>query len=675
MPQPIYFNGKFYGGGLNGVHRVADRLIRECDRALALIPPDQRPRAYLLTSADADWVPPLKVIERRDYARTNQIWEQVTLPLATRDGVLVNLANLAPVAHRNKITMIHDVQFLFADCGYPARQRIGYRWLTPLLGRSSRVTLTVSEFSRRMLHQHSISPMARTRVIANGADHILEAEEDPVLRMALGLEEQGYAVMFGSPKGYKNNAVAFAAFASGATGPTRLVVVGPGREQLVAAGLEPPPGTVFAGRPDDGALKGLLSGALAILFPSRTEGFGLPPLEAMLCGCPVVASPAGAIPEACGDAVLYAGTDSPGEWADALERLLTDPQLRADKIAQGRLRAARFTWSAAGTRLMAVINQVRGEAAMTQTTDNSMPDLSVDVVIPTYNRRDLLPAAIASIKAQTVPVTKIYVVDDGSTDGTIDWLREICAQDETIELIEMQHGGANRARNAGIGLARSQWVAFLDSDDAWEPDKLERQFALLDARPNLVGLFCGFRLVGGNVELIHRPRDNPSLLDLRCANALGSTSGAVIRREALQKAGGFDPQLPSCQDWDLWFRLRQTGPMGVARLPLVRFNCGPHERITTNMNKVLAGHRAIFAHLLADVDRASERATIGAQHKLVEADIKRRFGENRAALMLIVRSFLQAPSKRALAVAWRTARAMWRDGIRREPQPGPAAAA
>lgn len=296
---------------------------------------------------------------------------------------------------------------------------------------------------------------------------------------------------------------------------------------------------------------------------------------------------------------------------------------------------------------------------------------TIDVVIPTYNRRDLLPGAIASIKAQTLPVARIFIVDDGSTDGTIEWVRTLAQDDPAIELVEMQHGGANVARNAGIARARSEWVAFLDSDDAWEPEKLERQFALLEERPDLVGLFCGFRLVGIKVEKIHRPRDNPSLLDLRCANGLGSTSGAVIRRSALQEATGFNPELPSCQDWDLWFRLRRIGPMGVARLPLVRFNCGPHERITTNMNKVLSGHRAIFANLLADVERAGERARIRSQHKLVEAEIKRRFGSNGAALWLILRSFFQAPSKRALAVGWRTTRGIW-DDLR---QPRPASAA
>jgi glycosyltransferase involved in cell wall biosynthesis len=357
-PPPIYFNGKFYTGKLNGVHRAADRLIRECDRALAQIPEPVRPEAFLMTSARADWVPELQAIQRRDYGRTGQAWEQVVLPFAARDGILVNLANLAPIAHRNKITMIHDVQFLLKDCGYPARQRLGYRWLTPLLGRSSSATLTVSEYSRRMLDQYAISDASRTVVIANGADHMLEAREDHTLRESLGLALRGYVVMFGSVKGYKNNATPFSAFASGETGPTRLVVIGPQRAELEAAGLTPPPGTVFAGRPDDHDLKGLLAGALAILFSSRTEGFGLPPLEAMLCGCPVIVSPAGAIPEACGDAAIYAGTDRPGEWSEAINDLRTDPQLRASKIAQGHRRAAHFTWQNAGNRLMSVINDV-----------------------------------------------------------------------------------------------------------------------------------------------------------------------------------------------------------------------------------------------------------------------------------------------------------------------------
>lgn len=281
------------------------------------------------------------------------------------------------------------------------------------------------------------------------------------------------------------------------------------------------------------------------------------------------------------------------------------------------------------------------------------PAPAVDVVIPTYNRADLLPEAVASIQRQTVRVASIFIVDDGSTDDSVAWIERAAQSDPRIVLIRQQHGGANRARNAGIARSGAPWIAFLDSDDAWEADKLERQFALLAAMPEAVGLFCGFRLVGGAVERVHVPRNDPSLRDLRCANALGSTSGAVIRTQTLRDIGGFDPLLPSCQDWDLWFRVRQQGRIAVARAPLVRFNCGPHERITTAMQKVLDGHRTLFTRMLDGVESASERALIRARHQLVEADIRRRFGAHGPAMWLATRSFLSSPSKWALAMAWR----------------------
>lgn len=355
MPLPIYFNGKFYSGGLNGVHRVADRLIRECDALLSKRSAADRPEAVLLAPAASDWVPELAAVRIERIPAAGQVWEQLHLPRRAGDGILVNLANLAPVRHRRKLTMIHDAQFLFDDCGYPWRQRVGYRALAPRIARSSAHVVTVSDFSRRMLGLFGVAEPGRTKVIANGADHILDTASDPGLREALGLGARSYVVMFGSPKPYKNNAVVFDAFAEGIEGVT-LVVVGPGQDEIVAAGMEVPAGTVFAGRPDDAAFRGLLECATALAFPSRTEGFGLPPLEAMLCGCPVIASPAGAIPEVCGDAVLYAGVDDPAAWRTAILRLQSDVELRRRKIAEGRDRAKPYTWQAAGDRLMGLID-------------------------------------------------------------------------------------------------------------------------------------------------------------------------------------------------------------------------------------------------------------------------------------------------------------------------------
>ena len=137
---------------------------------------------------------------------------------------------------------------------------------------------------------------AAAGVLHNGADHIREVAPDQAVLARLGLAPRSYALMFGSPKAYKNNAVVFDAFAGGALGALRLVVVGPPRAALEAAGLTPPADAVFAGGCDDAALRALYEHAEALLFPSRTEGFGLPPVEAMLCGCPVIAAPCGAMP-------------------------------------------------------------------------------------------------------------------------------------------------------------------------------------------------------------------------------------------------------------------------------------------------------------------------------------------------------------------------------------------
>jgi glycosyltransferase involved in cell wall biosynthesis len=357
--RPIYFNGKFYAGRLNGVHRVADRLIRECDRLLEALPIDQRPEAILFAPENSTWLPKLNAIQIRLIRNAGQFWEQCILPARSRNGVLVNLANLAPIFHHRKLTMVHDAQFLMPDCGYPLRQRLGYRLLSPNIARSSRYTLTVSDYSRRMLDKLGVARPEKTIVIANGADHILEVAEDSRLRNDLHLVENGYVVMFGSSKPYKNNAVVFAAFADGKLGPTKLVVVGMSEAELRHAGLHVPEGTVFTGKINDRTLRGLLAQATALAFPSKTEGFGLPPLEAMLCDCPVVTSPAGAIPEVCGDAAIYAAVDDPAAWQQAIEALRDNAPLRSEKITAGRQRANLFTWKAAGQRLYDVIEEVR----------------------------------------------------------------------------------------------------------------------------------------------------------------------------------------------------------------------------------------------------------------------------------------------------------------------------
>jgi glycosyltransferase involved in cell wall biosynthesis len=272
--------------------------------------------------------------------------------------------------------------------------------------------------------------------------------------------------------------------------------------------------------------------------------------------------------------------------------------------------------------------------------------VSISVVIPTYNREILLEGAIQSALNQTTPISELIVVDDGSTDGTEALVQRLALDDRRIKFIKQQRGGANRARNAGSRIATGEWIAFLDSDDVWEKDKLTLQMQALAAEPGAVASFTGLRHVGGESEKIFLPPLNPSLTQIRAANVLSSTSTAVIRRSVFWDVSGFDPELPSCQDWDLWFRLRQKGSFATVRQPLVRYNSGPHDRISSNVSRVIDGHEKLFQRLREGIENdKSALRRISAKHKLVLTEVHLRCGSPKKAVDLCLSSLLMSPSR------------------------------
>ena len=356
MNEPIYFNGKFYAGKHNGVHRVADRLVREVDQLAAEEWGDRKWDLRLLIPKRRRFSPEVSTVRviEQDVGHT-QLWEQGILPFVASDGLLVNLANLAPLLHRRKIMLIHDAQFFLSPESYSLHFSVGYRILTPIMARTSLSVLTISNYSREMLAVFGISPWDRTSLIFNGVDHILGYPDKSGVLARHGIGQGKYAVLFGSTAIYKNIGVVLSAFSDHAPPGVSLVIVGDGEDRLRAAGLEPPQGAIFVGRVDDGELRALYQSALCLLFPSRTEGFGLPPLEAMLCGCPAIVTPAGALPEMCRDAVLYANVDDAEGWSAQISALKNNAVLRAEKIERGRQRAMAFTWRKAGEGLMNVL--------------------------------------------------------------------------------------------------------------------------------------------------------------------------------------------------------------------------------------------------------------------------------------------------------------------------------
>jgi glycosyltransferase involved in cell wall biosynthesis len=286
------------------------------------------------------------------------VWEQVVLPVSARGGRLVNLAGSSPMWPGGQICMLHDAAVFDHPEAYTDGFVRWYRWLFRRQAAQARRLLTVSAFSQaRLAACLGIEP-GRIGVVPNGGDHLQGVQPDEAILDQHGLRGRPWLLAVASANPTKNLDRLVAAFASlGSTQDLRLVIVGGGNAQVFAragaGGGEP--GVVRTGPLTDAPLKALYSHARAFVFPSIYEGFGIPPLEAMACGCPVVAARAASIPEVCGAAALYFDPFSVPAIAAALRQVLDDGALRRRLQAAGAERVRAHTWAAAGQRLLAEV--------------------------------------------------------------------------------------------------------------------------------------------------------------------------------------------------------------------------------------------------------------------------------------------------------------------------------
>ncbi len=355
----LHINGRFVAQQQTGVQRFALETVRAIDKLLADPAIAAQWKSVVLWLPPGAKAPQLSRIETRATGRffkSGYGWEQIDLPLACRDGVLLNLCNLGPLSKRRQVVVVHDATPWVSPQSFRFAFRLAYKTLVPLLGRIAKRIATISDFSRREIaHWYGIPP-TRISLCGLAADHILAQPADAALLARNGLAGTPYflAVGVGSPN--KNIELVLAAFErADLPGDAKLVLTGKRDDRVHPAGaIRLSDRIVHLGFVGDAELRALYEGALALLFPSRYEGFGLPPIEAMVCGCPVVISDQEALLETSGsgDAALICGMDDADGLAAIMARLARDPALRADLSARGREHVKRFQWSLTAKALL-----------------------------------------------------------------------------------------------------------------------------------------------------------------------------------------------------------------------------------------------------------------------------------------------------------------------------------
>ena len=363
MPQ-IFLNGRFLGQRVTGVQRFSSEIAAAIDdlieqgkwpETIVLAPPGTVDNIKREASAA------YTRLKLREIGRTRgHVWEQTELSSAARRGTLINLGNTAPLlAGRRQIVVIHDAGVFDTPESYSLRFRTWYKTLQHGLARTGAQIVTVSQFSRERIAARLRLDPARISVMYEGAEHILRVAADPGTLDRHHLRRRQFALVVSNRVPHKNLAGLHEAAAALERRGIVIAVAGasdPGVYQDMSA-------VKFAehrlGRVSDAELRALYENAACLLFPSRYEGFGLPPVEAMACGCPVLATRGGAVEEICGDAALYFDLKDRSEIIATAERLLDEDGLADRMRALGHARAADLTWNASARVLGDIVTHMQ----------------------------------------------------------------------------------------------------------------------------------------------------------------------------------------------------------------------------------------------------------------------------------------------------------------------------
>jgi glycosyltransferase involved in cell wall biosynthesis len=343
----IAINGRFLTQLATGVQRYAYEIVRAWDVMLERGGIDSA--RYQIDIVAPRLNKPVSVfrcipIHQVGFMSGN-LWEQLELPWYTRRKLLLNLCNIGPILKLNQAVTIHDASVFAVSNSYTFLFRMKYQLVYLILSKTAKVVFTVSEFSKQELHKYCHIPGTRLYVIYEGCDHFERIIPDTSIFERKQIGDKPYIIAVGSNAIHKNLSIL------GEVSKLLDVdidIIIAGEESLpwfTASPTDLAIGKIIQlGYVTDEELKALFQKAEVFVFPSLYEGFGLPPLEAMVCGCPVVCAKIPVLEEVCGFAAMYYENGDARELAGLISKLLRNEALKEEFRAKGKKQASKYSW-------------------------------------------------------------------------------------------------------------------------------------------------------------------------------------------------------------------------------------------------------------------------------------------------------------------------------------------
>jgi len=346
-PIAIIINGRFLVQPTTGVQRYAYELIRGWDEMLER--GEVNPQHYhikILTPQTPNPIKPyIHIPVQQVGVLKGNLWEQIELPFYSHGELLFNPGNIAPVLKFKQAVTIHDTSVFAVPYSYSFSFKLKYRFVFLVLAKTAQRIFTVSRFSKNELEKYcNVSPR-KIEVIPEGSDHIarIHANETVFARHKIG--SKPYILTVGSLAPHKNLAIVFRAAEMLPPDEIDFICVGADFGKWFKKDtLSTSERVKKIGYVTDEELKALYQRAIALVFPSVYEGFGLPPLEAMACGCPVIVSNTSSLPEICGNAALYFDPYQPQDLMEKINYIINTPQLRNELRERGFVQAQKYNW-------------------------------------------------------------------------------------------------------------------------------------------------------------------------------------------------------------------------------------------------------------------------------------------------------------------------------------------